>query len=328
MYWHPTLGILRVKVITDIPRPHILVLNFNGASDTIECVESILSDSWIRESDITVVDNGSNDDSASRIRQSLPGIQVLMVGENLGYAGGLNFAIRSLLSQDTKSFLLMNNDTIIHKDSIRLMSEDLEEHTDIGIVGPAIIGKGTNVIQSLGASIDWYKGETVGRMIGLAYSEVAHSIEEVNYVSGCAMLIRKEVFDKVGMLAQHFFMYGEEADLCLRASKTRFRVVCDSRAVVEHKVGATADKYPEMRARFLTRNKFLFMKRHSDMLQFLSFAAWTFFADLPFRSLLDLNQGYGLSVPISRLSGILEGLILSASEPRILSEGTHNLDKK
>jgi len=298
----------------------ILILNFNGAKDTINCIKSLKGDPLLLDEQVLVIDNASTDGSVDQIQSEFPRIRVQVNRTNLGYAGGMNSAISKVLSEGVESILILNNDTIVHPGVVGLLNRTLQQFQDFGIVGPAVLDAGSDKVQSQGIDIDWIRGRSPGRYSGRRYDDVPHCVQDVDFVSGCAMLVKREVFERVGLFPSNFFLYGEETDLCLRAKRSGFRVVCDSRAVVEHGVGSTVNRYPGLQAFYSTRNRFLVTKRHGSIGQFVAFSLWTMLFELPRFSLGVVVKRLPLSVMYSKAVGVFEGLRCSLSESRIVCE--------
>jgi hypothetical protein len=294
----------------------VVILNYNGSSDTIRCLGSLCADPDIDQSALCVVDNASTDDSVNVIEAAYPGVKIMVNGENMGYAGGFNRVIETLLRLGRREFLLLNNDTIVHPGSLHTMLTTLRSCQDIGIVGPTLLDMGTGRIQTIGASINWMKGESKSRFPGMVYDSVSRDVYEVDFVVGCAILVKREVFERVGLFDTTLFMYGEDMDLCLKARKCGFNIVCDSSAVVEHKGEGTIARYPETKARFLTRNRIMMTRRHGAVRHFIVVVLRIFGIEIPyynFRFLLE-KKWRRMAIPLTR--GAVEGLIAAIGEPR------------
>ena len=298
----------------------ILILNFNGAEDTLGCIRSLKSDSLVSDKQIIVVDNASTDGSVGQIQSEFPRIQVMVNYANLGYAGGMNNAISKVLREVVEYILILNNDTVVHPGMVGLLNRTLQQFEDVGIVGPTLLDVGSDRVQCQGIDIDWIRGSSPGRYSGRRYDDVPHCIQDVDFVSGAAMLVKREVFERVGLFPSNFFLYGEDTDLCLRTKRAGFRVVCDSRAVVEHRRGSTVSRHPNLQAFYSTRNRFRVTKRHGSTSQFVAFSMWTMFLELPQFCMMAVVKRLPLSIVYSKAAGIFEGLKCSLSESRIRFE--------
>lgn len=218
----------------------IVVLNWNGRDDTLACLAS-LSNSIGHEHELLFVDNGSEDGSEEAVRAGFPEVHVLQTGENLGFAGGNNAGIRWALERDFDYVLLLNNDTEVEPDFLDHMLARAAENSTHGIVGASI------------AYFDrperlWAYG---GGRFDVATGWVRHVQRPVDpnalrtrgtlhfYVTGCTMLLRRDMLEKVGLLDTGYFHFCEDVDLCLRAEAAGYRCVVAPKARLLHKVSAT-----------------------------------------------------------------------------------------
>jgi GT2 family glycosyltransferase len=244
-----------------MPRVAIIVLNWNGLVDTLECLES-LSHLDYPAYEVMVVDNGSTDGSVPAIRARCSKVTIIETGKNLGYTGGNNAGLRYALAHQAGYFLLLNNDTEVAPDFLRQLVEVAEADPRIGAVGPTVYYHDLpNVIWSAGGAIDWRRGST--RMVGLDERESGQfGIEprSVDFVTGCAMLVRRAVVEHVGILDERFFAYYEEAEWCVRIARVGYKVVHVPRAKVWHKISPLAQEDSPIVHYYMTRNQLLFLK--------------------------------------------------------------------
>lgn len=313
----PTSGFIGDIRSSDV----ILILNYNGGPDTLECLDSLEGDAVELAGAVTVIDNGSTDDSVKLIEQSFPGVVIVRNPTNLGYAEGFNGILCQLIQKDLESILLLNNDTILRKGAYRRLLMTLREDKSIGALGPAILDFDSDRIQSVGATILWKQGRPVLRHRGCNYDEISLAPVDVDYVSGSAIILRPKAIVKSGTFPAHFFMYGEDSDLCLRVRRSGYRVVCDPRAVVEHKEGATVSRNPGLKGRYMTRNRFLLMKRHGSTSSFVSFALWLIAVELPVMFLHSVLEGQPGKTVLPMIAGVAQGLMQAMTEKRITQQG-------
>ncbi len=247
--------------MTPAPLVMIIVLNWNGKRDTLACLESLEQSSY-PNSQVLVVDNGSNDDSAAAIRARFPHHSLLETGENLGYAGGNNVGLRYALEQGADYALLLNNDTIVAADFVDCLVQAVESDPSIGVAGPTIYyHEQKDRIWSAGGVVDWRRGQT--RMLELNTPDTGQlgtAPRTVDFVSGCALLARREVLEQVGLLDERFFVYYEEAEWCIRAQRAGFRSVHVPRSKIWHKIPLDARASSPAVHYYMTRNRLLFLK--------------------------------------------------------------------
>lgn len=244
-----------------MPRVAVVVLNWNGLADTLECLESLARLDYPAY-EVVVVDNGSTDGSPAAIRERFPEVTLIETGENLGYAGGNNAGLRYAWQQEVDYVLLLNNDTEVASASLRLLVEAAEVDPRIGIAGPTIYYHDRpDVVWSAGGAIDWRRGTTW--MVGLDERDTGQfgvGPRQVDFVTGCALLVKRPVLEQVGLLDERFFLYYEEVEWCVRARRAGFEIVHVPQAHVWHKImpGAQADS--PLVHYYMTRNRLLFLK--------------------------------------------------------------------
>ena len=243
------------------PRVAIIILNWNGLRDTIACLES-LSRLDYPHYQVVVVDNGSTDGSVEAIQGRFPEATLIENGENLGFTGGNNVGLRYALTQGADYALLLNNDTEVAPDFLSRLVQAAEADPRIGVAGPTLYYYARpDLIWSAGGAIDWRHGQT--RMVGLNEPESGQfgtAPREVDFVTGCALLIKRAVMERVGLLDERFFAYYEEAEWCVRAQRAGFRVVNVPMAKVWHKIPLDARDHSPLVHYYMTRNRLLFLK--------------------------------------------------------------------
>lgn len=263
-----------------MPKVFIIVLNFNGREDTLECLES-LAKLRVKDYELktVVVDNGSTDGSVEAIRK-FKEASLIENKNNLGFAEGNNVGIRFALDEGANFILVLNNDTVVDKNLVVELLKAARVHKKAGILGPKIyfasgfeyhqsrykekdLGK---VIWCAGGKIDWanllFSHRGVDEVDAGQYDEA----EETDFVSGCAMLVRREVFERVGLFEKKYFAYLEDTDLCLRAKKEGFQLLYVPTAFLWHKVARTSGGIGSpIHDYYLTRNRLLFGWRYASL---------------------------------------------------------------
>jgi GT2 family glycosyltransferase len=242
-------------------RVMVIVLNWNGLADTLACLASLARLDYLAH-EVVVVDNGSIDDSVATVRATYPRVTLIETGENLGYVGGNNVGLEYARAVGADYALLLNNDTEVAPDFLRLLVEAAEADPAIGIVGPTIYYfDRPNVVWSAGGDIDWRRGRT--RMIGVDevdQGQFGHTVRPVDFVTGCALLIKMSVVERVGMLDPRFFAYYEETEWCVRASRAGFKILHVPQAKIWHKISPDAREASPQAHYYMTRNRLLLLK--------------------------------------------------------------------
>lgn len=244
-----------------VPSVAVIVLNWNGLEDTSACLASLGRVDY-PSFRVVVVDNGSTDGSPARLLERFPNVTLIELERNLGYAGGNNAGLRHAIEMGVDYALLLNNDTEVAPEFLRQLVETAEADPRVGMVGPTIYYYDhPDVIWSAGGAIDWRRGKTW--MVCLNEPDRGQCGTEpriVDFVTGCAMLVRREVMERVGLLDERFFLYYEEVEWCTRARRAGFKVLHLPAAHVWHKIPLDArGDSPEVHY-YMTRNRLLFLR--------------------------------------------------------------------
>ncbi len=242
----------------------VVVLNWNRASDTIECVRSLENIAY-SHFEIVIVDNASTDGSANALEAAFPTVKIIRNQRNLGYAEGNNVGIRYALGRGADYVLLLNNDTVVDKDLLRDLVRAIRSDPRAGIVGPKIYDYWEPTkIWFAGAFIDWSTGESPHLGLGEHDSGQFNRILEVDRMTGCAMMVKRDVFERVGLFDPKYFLYYEDVDFCVRAAKAGYKSFCVQAAKVWHKESSSskANQGSDLHTYYHTRNRLLFLYTH------------------------------------------------------------------
>ena len=208
-----------------------VVLNWNGPDDTIRCVRSI-RDSGSTNLDVVVVDNASTDDSVARIRADLRGVPLLQRESNGGYAAGNNDGIRYALAHGADFVLVLNNDVVVTRGFLEPMLAEARRDPTIGVVTcDARFESDHDRSYPTGGRLSLWRGAGVAMPRALR-----GELRFVDFVSGCILLVRRAVFEKVGFFDESFFMYFEDVDFSRRVNR-QFRIVYTPSSLVYHRSG-------------------------------------------------------------------------------------------
>jgi len=232
--------------------------------------------------------------------------------ENHGFAEGNNLGMRYALKNLNPDFLLLlNNDTVVDP---YFLSELLNQVGNAGIAGSKIyFYHDRDLIQSLGFKIRWSRGEMVS--VGYMSRDESKSREgsknysnDLDAVSGCSMLIRRDVLDEIGLFNEKCFLYYEDTDICLRAKRAGFKIVCADRSKLWHKDSASSKKISGTREYYSARNLFLFMRKYAGKKEFYTFLIYFFAFKFWFTAVLILLYHRETSAFGSYVKGISDGL--------------------
>lgn len=235
----------------------VIIVNYRQPALTEEAVASLGDGSGENTVSIVVVDNGSADGSLERLRESCADCTVLDAGGNLGFSGGNNVGIRYALDHGAEYVLLLNNDAAAERGAVEAL---------LAAAGPKTIAVPRIVCASDPTRV-WYGGGRVSRLRGGFYHDAdamsAASARDVDFASGCCMLLPAAFFRECGLMDERFFLYYEDAELCLRAVRAGYRIRYEPRAVVRHKVSAsTGGERSPMAAYYGTRNRLMLLSQY------------------------------------------------------------------
>jgi len=243
----------------------IVVLNYNGTEDTLECLRSLRHITYAGAR-IYLVDNGS----CPPLRASLPAeerhVRLLESPVNLGFTGGCNLAARTALDEGATHVLFLNNDTIVDPGFLEPLVRALEADRRIGIATPKIYFHGQDrVFWAHGARLDPWTGRSTHHGVYRRDAGQYDRVREVDRVTGCAMIARRDFIERVGMLDDRFFAYGEEIDWCLRGRKGGYRMAVVPESVVWHKGHRTSGRLGRPFIAYLqTRNHLLLLRKNAE----------------------------------------------------------------
>lgn len=217
----------------------VVILNWNLYDDTAACVESVQAAS-VDGVRILVVDNGSDDGSPDRLAARFGDqIEILHNACNEGFAAGNNQGLARALQSGAQSVLILNNDTVIDPAMLRTLLEAVEAAPAYHLVGPAIFYESDpQQVWRLG---DRYAGRLhLPRAVGA--QELDRAVIPVDFLTGCALLVQRQVFETIGLFDPRYTFYFEDADFCERARRAGFQLACIPAARMWHKVSRSADK--------------------------------------------------------------------------------------
>ncbi len=245
------------------PLVHFVILNWNQTDLTLACLQSVFNQDYpaLR---VIVVDNGSTDGSASIIKSAYPQATVLETGTNVGYSLGNNIGIQCAMQDKADYVFLLNNDTELDRYMLSELVAVAESDPEIGVTGPTMLYYGApETIWCAGNSIDWHSGATHRlRADNDVRTLVNESNEQVDFITSCAVCIKRMVFEEIGLMDKRFFIYYDEADWFVRAATAGWRTVYVPSAKMWHKVSATMGESSPSTDYYMVRNSFLFLAKN------------------------------------------------------------------
>ncbi|MGH7171121.1 MAG: glycosyltransferase family 2 protein [Gemmataceae bacterium] len=246
------------------PSLWLVVLNYNGLEDTQKCLASLRAVGH-RELSILVVDNASSQDPIPALRTEFPEAHYLRNPVNGGYAGGNNTGIVFALDHGADLVVLLNNDTIVTPDFAHRLAEAAVSHPNFGILGPVInFMEEPDQVMTDGCVFNTANaaGFFQRKVVPLKRLETP-AVAEVDIVNGCCMMVRAEVFRRIGLIDERFFLVHEESDFCLRARQAGFRCGVVGETLVRHKGSSSFKRSGKRLQRYYdARNLYLLLRKH------------------------------------------------------------------
>lgn len=259
----------------------IIIVHFNGLTDTLACLSSL---EMIKKSlfvlSIIVVDNNSKNPLILEKEKYKNNILIIHNNKNLGFSGGNNVGIKRALEHHADYILLLNSDTLVKEDFLEKLVQVLESKDEIGLVVPKIyFAKGFEFHKNRYKKADlgkviWYAGglfdwkNVIGHHRGVDKVDNGQydTAQETEYATGCCALIKKQVFEKVGLLDERYFLYYEDSDLSIRAQKKGFSIMYVPGSVIWHKnASAAGGSGSTLQDYYITRNRLLFGMQYAPI---------------------------------------------------------------
>lgn len=245
------------------PKVSIVLLNWNGLRDTIECLRSIYNQDY-QNFDLIVIDNASTDNSVEVIKKEFPDITIIENEKNFGYTGGNNKGIEVSRKTDAEYIWLLNNDTIVASEALKIMVEYAELSEQVGIVSPKVVQKGKNFEQI-------YFGTYINT--DLMIKKNFTSREELTKIDkvepericlwGTSLLLKRNLVEKIGYFDDRFFAYYEDMDYSLRSIQAGFLNKVAINAVVYHRLREERPEgIPDYYFFYMVRNEYLFWSKY------------------------------------------------------------------
>jgi hypothetical protein len=255
----------------DIVLLSIITINYNGLKDTCELIDTLpLKDKSI---EVIVVDNASAQDEATIIEERYPQVKIIRSKKNLGFAGGNNLGIKAAQG---KYLFFLNNDTLLKPQAsdLRPLISRLESSPKIGMVCPQIkFSWGKQMIQFAGytpLSTITMRNKAIG------CGEVDHgqynTPHPTPYAHGAAMMVKREVIEKAGLMPECYFLYYEELDWSMMIRRAGYDIWYEPACTIFHKESQTTGQNSPLRTYYITRNRLLFTQRNQQgMTKYISY---------------------------------------------------------
>jgi GT2 family glycosyltransferase len=249
----------------------IVIVNWNTREDLRRCLDTLPRGAQTTPLEVFVVDNGSSDGSPAMILDQYPHVTLIGNPDNVGFAHANNQALRVCQGDYA---LLLNSDTLVHPGALDALVAGMEAHPQAGIGGAKLLNPDGSIQYSCRRfptfATGLFRNSALGRFFpqnvqvrDYLMTDFDHaSIIEVDWVSGAALCIRRQVLEEVGLLDEQFFMYCEDVDWCYRAHLADWQVLYFPDAVITHVIGRSSDQAVERMVRAHHHSMGLYFRKH------------------------------------------------------------------
>lgn len=252
----------------------VVILSWNVRDLLRQCLDSVINSPHPTATEIIVVDNASNDGSAELVRAEFPQVKLIVNTVNRGYTGGNNDGIAAATG---RYVLILNPDTRVVGHALSTLVEYADAHPDVGVVGPQLLNLDGSVQSSRRRfptlmtglfESTWLQSLAPRRVLRDYYLQDRPDdvIQEVDWVTGACLLVRREAIQQVGGLDEGFFMYSEELDWCRRIKQAGWKIVYLPQAQVIHYVGQSSDQVAAQRHIYFQTSKVRYFRKHHGAL--------------------------------------------------------------
>ncbi len=256
----------QITITNKTPEVYFVVINRNQYELTRDCLISLQNQDY-KNFQVIIVDNGSIDNSINRLENDFENFIFIKLSENIGYSPGNNVGIEYALSNGADYIFLLNNDTVVDRQMLSILMSVSESSNEIGIVGPTMyFSEPPDTIWAGENIIDWKKANIIRKEMGTQcnYETVSQNPPiGVDYIDTCAILIKNEVFHRIGLMDGRYFINFDDLDLNIRSQRAGYKIVYVPAARIWHRVSSSMGLTSPGTTYYMTRNALLFFWSHT-----------------------------------------------------------------
>lgn len=275
-----------------IPSISIIFPVFNGLSDTIRFLNSTKKINYSGKIEIILVDNASTDNTTSKIARLFPRVKIISNKTNLGFAKAINIGAKKAMGD---LLFITNNDVVLEKSTLSILVNALLKSEDYGVVGGKVLSFNKKNISFCGARFNFW----LGTLHKLNNPKI---ITETHWVTGCCLLIKKSLFNKLKGFDEGFFFSFEDFDLCIRLKKLGFKIIYEPKSVIYHSESSTIDRFgADKKLEELYKAKYRFVFKNLKTYHVISILLFQLALILPYRRIF-------MRKPYFRITPLIRGL--------------------
>lgn len=247
------------------PYVGIVLVNYRGVRDTLECIDSLQNMEY-RNFFAVVVDNNSEDNSLQLLyrKKEEYDFSIIEMDKNRGFSAGNNAGIKYALQKGAEYVVLLNNDTLVDKKWLKKLVCATQDTPNCGIsIGKIYYADTADKLWYAGGKLDLKTGKVTQYGLGKKDDFACSERREVSFATGCCMCIGAEVFKIVGYLNEKFFLYEEDTEFCYRVLKSGMKIIYEPSAIIFHKVSASTSDGSVMSPTtqyYMVRNRYIFLR--------------------------------------------------------------------
>jgi GT2 family glycosyltransferase len=236
----------------------ILILNYNRHQDTTKCVQALQKSNLPKNTHIIIIDNSPTNQSKKVLTKTFPKIKLIKTPKNNGFAYGNNFGIRYALKNQASHIMIINPDVTVGKTFLKPLLNVFKTNPKAGLVAPVHQHQqNKQIFYGLGGKVNWKT--TKCEHVNTKKFEIKDP-KQYEFISFACVLIKREVFETVGLLNELYFMYLEDVDYCLTASKAGFGCFIEPKVIITHNTSSSFS-IPTQKLKFSFVSQFKFIKR-------------------------------------------------------------------
>jgi hypothetical protein len=252
----------------------IILVNYNGSRFLYDCLDSLNKFVDEYSCEVIIVDNFSDDNSMVIVEDNFPSFKLICSEKNLGFGKANNLALSKTIG---KYLLFLNTDTILIENTPKIMFDYLEGNVSVGVAGSRIAfadrtyqlscGKSPNLVVEFFDKIQYGLDNKWHQIFSKVYDKKYASVQEVEWLTGACMMMRRDVFEQLEGFDENFFMYFEDKDICKRVKELGYKVVYYPKTSIIHLLGGSSHGVKKSVNRYYRESQLYYYEKHLGRFQ-------------------------------------------------------------